>query len=304
MSIGHSEVVIAGGGPAGLTAGIGLASEGVGTLILERDGLGGQAQWSSRIENIIGIQARGISGRLLAQRGLRLLRRFGGRLRSDVLVGYIRVGGWLTLQLLSGLTLECHALVLATGLQPKALSIPGAETFGVFCGSHPAEARKYSHRTVAVVGGGNSAGQAAEHLIAYGAEVHLISNRSMAETMSAYLLARLNRSARLYEGVQLTAISRDPELGLLTLEPFSAGRYAAVFTFIGMVPQFVGGGHPCTPDGYILAPGLRCEHDPGVFAIGDCRAGSVHRIACASGEGAAVVPLVYSYLQTLKGVAG
>jgi thioredoxin reductase (NADPH) len=302
----EADLVIVGAGPGGLGAAVYGASEGLDTLLLESTALGGQAGTSRRIENYLGFPG-GISGSELTSRAVTQARKFGARLaspyRAVALQPADRGGDRHVLRLDDGREVAARTVILATGADYRRLDLPNLSDFegtSVFYAAGPPEARLCGGAHVAVVGGGNSAGQAAIWLARGGALVTLLHRRAdLRETMSSYLIADLDRY-----GVAVRDRSEIAELrgehGHLDGVTLTGGtRLAVRFAFMFL------GATPCTDwlddtvdrdaDGFLLTgtdagrPGLLETSVPGVFAVGDVRSGSVKRCATAVGEGAMVV---------------
>jgi thioredoxin reductase (NADPH) len=301
------DLLIVGGGPAGLGAAVYGASEGLDTLIVESGGIGGQAGASRRIENYLGFPA-GISGTELTSRAATQARKFNARLASPYRAQALEPGverHVVTLE--DGNEIAARAVLLATGAEYRRLPVDGLEAYeglSVFYAAGPPEGQLCAAQRVAVVGGGNSAGQAAVWLARGGALVTLLHRRAdLRETMSQYLIDELNRY-----GVSVRDRSEISELhgerGSLSAVTLIDGEelpFSFLFLFLGA--------RPCTEwlddvlardgDGFILtgsdagAQGLLETSVPGVYAAGDVRAGSIKRCAIAVGEGAAVVRFVH-----------
>jgi thioredoxin reductase (NADPH) len=314
-----------GAGPAGLAAAVYGASEGLKTLLVEREAPGGQAGTTSRIENSLGFPS-GLSGADLARRAIAQARRLGAEILSSQEVATIRRSDpYRTLVLDDGAELSCQAVVVATGVSYRTLDVPGAEALagaGVYYGAATTEALLYRDAEVAVIGAGNSAGQAAAHLSRFASRVHLVvRGTGVAETMSAYLVEQLvalptveihaATTAREFHGDEhLEHATFDGPAGELEL-PISAA-----FVLIGQQPRtaWLEGVVARDERGFVLTgpdvgpargwnldrePALLEASLPGVFVAGDVRHRSVKRIASAVGEGAMAVQLVHQYLADL-----
>jgi thioredoxin reductase (NADPH) len=322
------DLVIVGGGPAGLAAAVYGASEGLRTLLLEERAPGGQAGTSSRIENYLGFPT-GVSGAELTRRALAQAQRLGSEFIVPLGVAAVSVdGGYKRLMLADGRELVARTMLAATGMLYREHPAPGVAEHagaGVYYGAATTEASVFSGGRVLVVGGGNSAGQGAMYLSRYASEVQIVVRRdSLRDTMSHYLidqlaktssvrvrgrteLERVNGNGRV-ESVTLTSL----ETGTTTVEPIDA-----VFVFIGTRPR-----SDWLPDsvlrdgkGFVLTgrdlaaadafarvwkqsrePLAQETSVPGVFAAGDIRAGAMNRVASAVGDGAMVVRSVHEYL--------
>ena len=324
------DLVIVGAGPAGLGAGVYGASEGLRTVILEREATGGQAGTSSRIENYLGFPA-GISGSDLARRAATQARRLGAEILTAVDATGVRIDdGFHVVELNDGSELGCHALVIATGMTIRELDVPGHERLvgaGVYYGAAPSEAAAYRGGDVFVVGGANSAGQAAMMLSRHAASVTiLVRGDSLNTRMSQYLIDQIratpNIDVRL--GVQVAEVRGEQRLEQIALRDVASGDTEVtdtngLFIFIGARPHsdLVRGVVGMTRGGFILTgPDVVAADDlptpwtldrdpflletsvPGIFASGDVRAGVVRRVASAVGQGAVCVSFVHKYLDT------
>lgn len=326
---GVVDVAIVGGGPAGLAASVYAASEGLSTVLIEEEVIGGQAGSSSMIRNYLGFP-RGISGMRLAQRARNQALRFGTRF----------VTGWEVLALEAGVDGEPHvvrtgggdvrarSVVVTTGVAYRKLGIPAIEDLvglGVNYGAALTAAREVEGQDVFVVGGGNSAGQAAVHLSRSAAFVTILTRRaSLEETMSQYLIDEIAYNPRI--SVRACTVVEDGggagHLEWLCLADTRSGERETVpayglFLLLGAEPQsdwlppvlardargFVLTGRDVPKDRWSdgLPPAGYATTVPGVFAAGDIRSGSMKRVAAASGEGASVVPLIHAYLAPSSG---
>ncbi len=319
------DLVIVGGGPAGLAAAVYGASEGLKTLLIEREAPGGQAGTTSRIENYLGFPS-GLSGGDLARRALAQARRLGAEiLSSQEAAGLRRDDPYRTLVLGDGSELSCQAVVIASGVAYRQLDVPGAQELagrGVYYGAATTEALLYRDAAVAVIGAGNSAGQAAVHLSRYADRVHvLVRGEHLEAAMSTYLVEQLEaidnvdihlrHEARAFIGTdhlqRVTFAGPDAELEL---------ELSAAFVFIGQQPRtgWLEGVVARDERGFILTgadldatDGWNLDRDPfllessipGVFAAGDVRHESVKRIASAVGEGGMAIHFVHAYLAEL-----
>jgi thioredoxin reductase (NADPH) len=318
------DFVIVGGGPAGLAAAVYGASEGLDTLVIEAYAPGGQAGQSSRIENYLGFTG-GIRGGDLAHRALKQANRFGAEIvRLNHAVAVELRGDRRLVRMRYGNDVECDCALLACGVQYRRLEAEGVEELvgrGIYYGAGPAEARECEGRHVFIVGGANSAGQAALHFAANGADVSLvIRSDSLDQGMSAYLVDRIEADGRIRVVAHTTVKAARGEMRLeeLTLCDHAGGGERTVpaerlFVFIGALPNtdWLGGVVARDARGFLLSGrDLRradvswpLERDPlpletsipGVFAAGDVRHGSVKRVASAVGEGAMAVQLVNEY---------
>jgi thioredoxin reductase (NADPH) len=307
------DLLIVGGGPAGLGAAVYGASEGLDTLILESSGIGGQAGTSRRIENYLGFPA-GISGSELISRAATQARKFGARMASPYRARELSPGTERHLvKLEDGNEIAARAVLLATGAEYRRLPVAGLEAYeglSVFYAAGPSEGQLCTAQRVAVVGGGNSAGQAAVWLARGGALVTLLHRRGdLGETMSQYLIDELHRygvSPR--DRSEITSLQGEHgRLRAVTLANGEQLPFTFVFLFLGATPctEWLGEVLARNADGFILtgtdadAEGLLETSVPGVYAAGDVRAGSIKRCATAVGEGAAVVQFAHERLARL-----
>jgi len=319
------DVTVVGAGPSGLAAAVYAASEGLRTLVVERETIGGQAGSSSRIRNYLGFQ-RGITGADLAQRAHQQAWVFGTTfLQMCEAVALRSDGDRLYLSTSSGTEIPTGVVVLATGVSYRRLGIDALDELigrGVFYGASASEAEQFSGRSVFVVGGGNSAGQAAVHLARHARRVTILVRRAtLAETMSRYLIdeieGQLNIVVRYH--TEIVDGSGDGSLATLTLQQTqTAGTEVvpadAVFILIGAQPHTAWLPDEIARDryGFVVtgpandawaqdrAPFVYESSMPGVFAIGDVRSGSVKRVASAAGEGSIAIQQVHQYLQLVE----
>jgi thioredoxin reductase (NADPH) len=322
------DLIIVGGGPAGLAGAVYGASEGLKTIIVEREAPGGQAGLSSRIENYLGFPS-GLSGGDLARRAVAQAKRFGTDILAPQEATKVRSEGPYRIVTLSdGSELSCHALMIATGVQWRKLDVPGSERLhgaGVYYGAGPTEAMSCRDEDVYIIGGANSAGQAAMNFSKYARRVFmLVRGESLAATMSKYLIDVIASTPNIEV---LTRTSVDEAHGEERLEAISiaCGRTGAVervpatavFIFIGALPrtEWLEGFIERDDRGFILTgadllrdgkrpktwtldrdPGLLEASVPGVFAVGDVRHGSVKRVASGVGEGSIAIQFVHQHL--------
>ncbi len=311
------DVVVVGAGPSGLAAAVYASSEGLSTLVVEQQAVGGQAGTSSLIRNYPGF-SRGISGTHLAARSFQQAWSFGAEYSFMRQVTALGVEGDLrTVTLSDGSVVRARAVVVATGVDYRRLDVPELEELvgrGVFYGAAVSEAPSMTGEQVCVVGGGNSAGQAALHLARYAKHVTLlVRGPSLAASMSEYLIAQLeatrNVTIRYRTAVHggraadgcLVAVSVGPPGGEAVEELEATG----LFVLIGSVPRTSWLSEEVQRDeaGFVRTEGLATSL-PGVFAIGDVRAGSVKRVATAVGDGATAIALIHGYLADLAERAG
>jgi thioredoxin reductase (NADPH) len=301
------DLLVLGGGPAGLGAAVYGASEGLDTLLVEATGLGGQAGTSRRIENYLGFPA-GISGTELTGRAVTQARKFGARTATPYRAEALEPGAERHLvRLEGGIEVSARAVLLATGAEYRRLPVEGLEDYegiSVFYAAGPPEAQLCGAQRVGVVGGGNSAAQAAVWLARGGALVTLLHRRAdLSETMSHYLLEELDRfGVAIRDRSEVTALhGEDGKLEGVTLSDGAELPLSFLFLFLGASPctEWLGDAVARDAKGFILtgaeadAEGLLETSVPGVYAAGDVRAGSIKRCATAVGEGATVVRFVH-----------
>jgi thioredoxin reductase (NADPH) len=329
----HSDVefydlAIVGGGPAGLAAAVYGASEGLRTVMIEREAPGGQAGLSSRIENYLGFPA-GLSGRDLARRAVVQATRFGVEILSPQEAASVRIEGpYRIIEMADGSKVSCHALLLAMGVQWRSLGVPGEERLrgaGVYYGGGVTEAMACKGETVFVVGGANSAGQAAINFAGYAEKVVMIIRReSLAATMSQYLIDQIKKTPNIEVWPQTQVAELHGEQHLEEISVYCSttkktDRVPAksIFIYIGALPRTDWLGDLVQRDarGFILSgpdllrdgkrpQGWAIERDPsllessvpGIFVVGDVRHGSVKRVASGVGEGAVAIQFVHQYL--------
>jgi thioredoxin reductase (NADPH) len=321
------DLVVVGGGPAGLAAAVYGASEGLNTLVLERSGPGGQAGRSMRIENYLGFPT-GITGSELTERAVVQANKFGARLSIPTPATALGFDNrYAVLHLDGGETVAAKCVLIATGAEYRRLAAEGCDQFegcGVYYAATPTEAPLCRGENVVVVGGGNSAGQAAVYLAGLARKVYLlIRGDSLSQSMSSYLVQRIEQTPSI-EVCLHTAVRRmhgDGHLGQVeTVNKQSGGTQvlpaAALFSFIGAVPRtewlpaeierdikgFIRTGPTLVQSGHWSGqrpPFLLETSRPGVFAAGDVRSGSVKRVASAVGEGAMAVQFVHEYLKEM-----
>jgi thioredoxin reductase (NADPH) len=323
------DVVIVGAGPAGLAAAVYGASEGLKTIIVEREAPGGQAGTTSRIENDLGFPA-GLSGGDLARRALAQARRLGAEILSPhEVVGIRRDDPYRTVRLADETELSCQTIVISTGVSYRQLELPGVSPLvgaGIFYGASTSEAVLYRDLEVGVMGGGNSAGQAAVYLARFAKRVNLIlRGESLAAGMSQYLVDQIEAlpNVQVRTGSALAGVEGDGRLAAIRLKT-AAGEeevpVAALFVTIGQRPrtEWLEGSVARDSTGFVITgPALSSEGKPpagwgvdrdpllleasipGIFAAGDVRYRSIKRIASAVGEGAMAVALIHQYLAGL-----
>jgi thioredoxin reductase (NADPH) len=318
----HYDLVVVGGGPAGLAAAVYGASEGLKTLMVEREAPGGQAGQSSRIENYLGFPA-GLSGSDLARRATDQARRLGAELLTVQEAVGLRVEGAARLiELSGGEVLSASCVLVASGVSYRQLDTPGFAELtgaGVYYGAAMTEARACADQHIVVIGGANSAGQAAVYFSKYAASVTmLVRGPSLAASMSHYLIEQIAALENVHVRTGTTATAAEQRDGHLTSVHAAGpdGEQAlpadACFVFIGASPRtdWLDGTIARDERGFILAgrdaqaAGWPLERDPyvlettvpGVFVAGDVRARSIKRVASAVGEGSMAVSLIHEYL--------
>ena len=319
------DLVVIGAGPAGLSAALYGASEGLDTQAVDEVALGGQASTSSRIENYLGFPA-GISGSELAERAAVQARKFGARLVvPGVAVGLEQEDGHYAVALAGGEVVRGRTLIVATGAQYNKLDVPDLERFegvGVYYAATPAEARLCEDDPVLIVGGGNSAGQAAIFLSRTTGSCHLmIRGGDLGKSMSRYLVDQIERDERLgvMQHTEVRELRGDDGLEAVVVQDTRTGERRelpakALFVFIGASPHtdwlrgqvalddksFVLAGRDLPEDALDAYAGDRPlfleTSRPGIFAVGDVHAGSIKRVASAVGEGSMAVRLVHQRL--------
>jgi len=326
------DFVIVGGGPAGLAAAVYGASEGLKTLLVERSAPGGQAGMSSRIENYLGFPS-GLTGADLARRAFTQAKRFGAEILSPQEAVGLRVDGpYRFVKLRDGNEISCHALLIASGLAWRRLDIPGVERLqeaGVYYGASMAEASLCAGEDIYVVGGANSAGQAAVYFARFARSVTmLVRGDSLEKGMSHYLIDQIREvpNIRVETQAEVVEVHGDNHLESITIanhasESIRTEATSNLFIFIGAVPctAWLRGQLPMDERGYLLtgsmlpkdgerAKGWNEERDPfifesiipGVFAAGDTRHSSIKRVASAVGEGSITVQMVHQYLSKVR----
>ena len=325
------DLAIIGGGPAGLGAAVYGGSEGLRTVMIEKHATGGQAGTSSRIENYLGFP-NGLSGADLARRATTQAQRFGVEILVPREVVGVRVElPYKYVQFSDGTEISCHALVLATGISNRRLDAPGVEELtgaGIYYGATLSEAALYSQKEIYLVGGANSAGQAAVHFARYAKRVTMVvRGSSLQKSMSQYLIDQISQidNIRVLTRTSVIEAHGDQKLEQLTLqekdtENTEIVEAAALFLFIGAVPytEMVDGVVLRNQTGFVLTGQDLMDHAdfkqfwrlkrnpfhletsvPGIFAAGDVRQGSVKRVASSVGEGGVSVALIHQYLRTV-----
>ena len=318
----HYDLVVVGGGPAGLAAAVYGASEGLKTVMVEREAPGGQAGQSSRIENYLGFPA-GLSGSDLARRATDQARRLGAELLTvQEAVGLRAEGSARLVDLSGGGALSASCVIVASGVSYRQLDTPGFPDLtgaGIYYGAAMTEARGCAEQHVVVIGGANSAGQAAVYFSGYAAQVTmLVRGPSLEKSMSHYLIEQIAAQPNIEVRTGTSALAAESEDGRLTglrvkgsngEETLAAD---ACFVFIGAAPRtdwldgvlardergFILAGRDAQANGWPLKrePYVLETTVPGVFVAGDVRARSIKRVASAVGEGSMAVSLIHEYL--------
>jgi len=323
------DLIIVGGGPAGLAAAVYGASEGLRTLMIEKEAPGGQAGTSSRIENYLGFPV-GLSGGDLARRAVTQARRFGVEILTPQEVQHIRAQDqYRIIQLKDSSEISCHALILALGVAWRRLDVPGIERLtgaGVYYGAAQTEARSCEGEEVYVIGAANSAGQGAMYFSKYASKVIiLVRGDSLNKSMSQYLIDQIEATPNIEVRLHTSVVEAKGENSLEELilvnnlaEEKETVPASSLFIFIGAKPstEWLDGVIETDERGFILA-GVDLKHNarnrpkgwnldrdpylletnvPGIFAVGDVRHGSVKRVASGVGEGSICVQFVHNYL--------
>ena len=322
------DLAIVGGGPAGLAAAVYGASEGLHTVIVEREAPGGQAGMSSRIENYLGFPT-GLSGGDLARRAVVQAQRFGVEILSPQEAVAVRIEGpYRIIKLADGSEISCHALMIASGVQWRRLGAPGIDKLqgaGVYYGGGATEAITCKGETVYVVGGANSAGQAAMNFARYAERVvMLVRGESLSQTMSQYLIDQVQHTPniQLWANASVAEVQGEQHLEAISVLCSDTNKMehvpaTSMFIFIGATPRTDWLANLVERDdhGFILTgPDLLWDGDrpkgwtldrdpflletnvPGIFAVGDVRHGSVKRVASGVGEGSVAVQFIHQYL--------
>jgi len=322
------DLAIVGGGPAGLAAAVYGASEGLKTVMIEREAPGGQAGMSSRIENYLGFPT-GLSGGDLARRAVAQAQRFGVEILAPQEAVSVRAEGpYRFIKLSDGSELSCHALMVATGVQWRRLEAPGIDRLqgaGVYYGGGATEALSCKNEIVYVIGGANSAGQAAMNFAKYADRVVIVvRSSSLSSTMSQYLIDQIKETTniQIWANASVAEVHGEThleEISFLCSDTSKVERVPAssMFIFIGALPRtdWLDGLIERDDRGFILTgpdlvrdgkrpKGWNLDRDPflletnlpGLFAVGDVRHGSVKRVASGVGEGSVAVQFIHQYL--------
>ena len=331
------DLIIVGAGPSGLAAAVYGASEGLHTLLIEREAPGGQAGMSSNIENYLGFPT-GLTGANLARRAVAQAARFGAEILTPQEATGIRVDWpYRFVKLNDGTEISCHTLLISTGVSYRKLDVPGIERLtgaGVYYGAAMTQALSCRDEDVYMVGGANSAGQAAIYFSKYAKEVTmLVRGDSLAKSMSQYLVDQINNTGniRVWLNSSVVEVKGENRLEYITVADAKTGEKKSVpctglFIFIGAQPHtdWLAGVIERDANGFILTgpdlmmrdgnnnntnykrprgwyldrqPFLLETNIPGIFAAGDVRSGSVKRVASGVGEGSIAIQFVHQYLK-------
>jgi thioredoxin reductase (NADPH) len=322
------DLVIVGGGPAGLAAAVYGASEGLATALIEREAPGGQAGTSSRIENYLGFP-KGVSGADLARRAIAQATRLGAELITAIEVTGVTVEDQTkTVHLSDGSQLKCSAIIVASGMTVRRLNVPGYEKYegaGVYYGAAATEAATYQDKPVFVIGGANSAGQAAVMFSNTSSTVTMIVRSArLEEKMSQYLVDQIAgiENIEVLTSTQVVDVTGEGGVEQIRLKNLETGEIverdaSALFIFVGAIPHtsFISDVVATNDAGFIFTgadvvaftDAWHAKRDPyhletsipGVFAAGDVREGAIRRVASAVGEGSVAVTFVHRYLATV-----
>jgi thioredoxin reductase (NADPH) len=322
------DLIIIGGGPAGLAGAVYGASEGLTTAMIEREAPGGQAGTSSRIENYLGFP-KGVSGADLARRAIAQATRLGAELITPAEVDSVRVEGHVKIVTLTdGTEMRSLALLITSGMTVRKLDVPGYERFegaGVYYGAAATEAATFTDKPVYVIGGANSAGQAAVMFSKTSSNVTMVvRSPSLAEKMSAYLVEQIGGidNIEVLTSAQVVKVEGEGMVSSIVLKNRDSGEVEereanALFIFVGAIPHssFLAGTVAMNDHGFIFTGGdvksytnaWHLTRDPypletsvpGIFAAGDVRQGAVRRVASAVGEGSVSVSMIHRYLDTV-----
>jgi len=322
------DFAIIGGGPGGLAAAVYGASEGLKTVMIDREAPGGQAGLSSKIENYLGFPS-GLSGLDLTRRAVLQAQRFGVEIIAPQEAVSLRAEGpYRIVKLANGSEVSCHAALIATGVQWKRLDVPGMDRLqgaGVYYGGGSQEAISCKGETVYIVGGANSAGQAALNFAQYAEKVvMLLRGDSLSATMSRYLIDQIEKTPniQLWTHAEVAEVHGETHLEEVSVLCSDSGKVervpaSSMFIYIGAMPRtdwlegtvvrddrgFVVAGPDLMKDGKLpsswtpqRSPFLLESSLPGVFVVGDVRHGSIKRVASAVGEGAIAVQFIHRYM--------
>jgi thioredoxin reductase (NADPH) len=318
------DLAIVGGGPAGLAAAVYAASEGLKALIIEPEAPGGQAGSSSRIENYLGFPS-GLSGADLARRAYAQASRFGAEFVTQRATGIRTEANYHFIKLADGREVSCHVALIAVGVDYRKLNIPGIDQFtgaGVYYGAAQTEAIACRNEDVYIIGGANSAGQAAMHFSKYAHKVTMLVRSSLEKSMSKYLIDQIAGTSNIevQTGAEVKEVQGNGRLECIKVHNMNGDMVcsaSSLYIFIGAAPQtdwlpdtimrdtngFVLSGPDLQIEGKMpkvwkeeRSPYLLETSTPGIFAVGDVRHGSVKRVASAVGEGSIAVQFMHQYL--------
>jgi thioredoxin reductase (NADPH) len=325
------DLIIIGAGPAGLAAAVYGASEGLRTVLIEKEATGGQAGTSARIENYLGFP-QGISGVDLARRATTQAKRLGAEILTPQEVTRVRVeDSYRIITLSDGTELSCHALLIATGMSVRKLDVKGIEAFvgtSIYYGAALTEAERSRDGHAFVIGGANSAGQGAVFISRFARRVTmLVRGKTMEQSMSKYLVNQIKNTKNIDVLLQteMTGVHGSDQLEAITIRNSETGKSEkvhadAVFLYVGATPHsgFVADVVATSEDGFILTgpelfqnghgpknwklkrdPYLMETSVPGIFAVGDVRYNAVRRVASSVGQGSVVLFFVRKYLETV-----
>ncbi|HYK37220.1 FAD-dependent oxidoreductase [Alloacidobacterium sp.] len=318
------DLVIIGAGPGGLAAAVYAASEGLKALVIEPDAPGGQAGSSSRIENYLGFPS-GLSGADLARRAYAQASRFGAEFLTQRASGIRTEAPYHFIQLADGREVSCHVVLIAVGVNYRKLDIPGIDQFtgaGVYYGAAQTEAKACLNEDVYIVGGANSAGQAAMHFSKYAHKVTMLVRSTLEKSMSKYLIDQIAGTSNIevQTGAEVKEVQGNGHLECIKVRNQHGDivcSASSLYIFIGAAPQtdWLPDTVMRDPNGFVLSgPDLQIEgrmpkiwkenrqpylletSTPGIFAVGDVRHGSVKRVASAVGEGSISCQFMHQYL--------
>jgi thioredoxin reductase (NADPH) len=323
------DLIIVGAGPAGLAAGVYGASEGLHTLLIDKETTGGQAGTSSRIENYLGFPT-GIGGADLARRAATQAARLGAEIITAQEVTKIKVEDpYKVVTLTDGTELVCNALIIATGVSLHQLDIPGIEKLngaGIYYGAASTEAIFYKNEHIYIVGGANSAGQSAMFFSRYAKKVTMLVRSNLSKSMSQYLINQIKNTQNIevLSNTEIVEVHGNDKLEAITYKNTQSGETIknstpAIFIFIGAKPHtemlknvvklsdngFILTGRDLMTNGKIKGWSLKRDpylletNVPGIFAAGDVVQGVIRRVAIAVGQGSTAVSFVHQYLKTV-----
>jgi thioredoxin reductase (NADPH) len=323
------DLIIVGAGPAGLAAAVYGASEGLGTLLIDKETTGGQAGTSSRIENYLGFPT-GIGGADLARRAATQAARLGAEIITAQEVIKIKVEDpYKVVTLNDGTELVCYALIIATGVSLHQLDVPGIEKLngaGIYYGAASTEAIFYKDKHIYIIGGANSAGQSAMFFSRYANKVTMLVRSNLSKSMSQYLINQIKNTQNIevLSNTEIVEVHGNDKLEAITYKNTQTGKTSknptpAIFIFIGAKPhtEMLKNVVKLSDNGFILTgrdlmingkikgwslkrdPYLLETNVPGIFAAGDVVQGVIRRVAIAVGQGSTAVSFVHQYLKTV-----